>query len=309
MGTQKRQRQKEGRQQRIAAAVEAQERAERRGRRGQIAIGVGILVLIVGGVLLLTLRDTGKSTDATATTTTTLPFPTSTTAPGAAGGPGTVPPPAPGAASTATPTECPPAQGATRTTKFTAAPPMCIDPAKSYTATFDTTAGKVVVALDAQKMPNTVNNFVVLSRYGFYDGTMLFRTDPSIDIIQGGAPTTNSPADPGPGYKIKDEGGAFDFSSGNGKGPFTYEPGQLIMARSAGPDSSGAQFFFSTGPKVKNLDSQGTYLLFGTVTEGLDVLQAVIATHTPFPAGSPNAGLGGGPKDPVVVNSVTITES
>ena len=300
MGTEKRKRQKEGRQQRIAAAIDAQERAEKRGRLLQVAIGVTVLVAIVGTVFLLTRNDTGDDGE--------LATDTSTTSTSTPSGPVTVTAPPPGQVSSDNPTRCPKSEGQERTTSFAAPPPMCIDPTKTYTATFDTTAGKVVVALDSQRMPGTVNNFVVLSRFGFYDQTMLFRTDPSIDIIQGGAPTTNSPGDPGPGYTIPDEGGPFDWS-GEGRGPFTYDEGQLIMARTPQPNGSAAQFFFSSGPNVKNLDSQGTYLLFGNVTEGLDVLQAIMASHVPCAPRTEMTCLGGGPKDPVVVNTVTITES
>lgn len=299
MGTEKRKRQKEGRQQRIAAAIEAQQRAEKRSRALQIGLGVLIAVALAGGAFALARVDTGDEPQVAPELTSTVTRPTV--------GPVTVTAPPPGLVAP-NPTPCPPAEGAERTTSFSGPPPMCIDPSKTYTATFDTTKGKVVVALDSKRMPNTVNNFVVLARYKFYDQTMLFRTDPSIDIIQGGAPTTNSPGDPGPGYTIPDEGGPFDWS-GQGKGPFTYQAGQLIMARSAGPDASSAQFFFSSGPRVSLLDEQGTYLLFGTVTEGLDVLQAIMASHVDCAQGTEMTCLGGGPKEPVIVNTVTITES
>ena len=83
---------------------------------------------------------------------------------------------------------------------FTSRPTWCLAPGVSYTAVFDTTEGEIRVSLDKSRTPETVNNFVVLTRYGYYDGTMLFRFDPSIDIIQGGAPTTNDWSDQGPGY-------------------------------------------------------------------------------------------------------------
>jgi cyclophilin family peptidyl-prolyl cis-trans isomerase len=219
-----------------------------------------------------------------------------------------VPEPPPPGEELSGPTPCPEADGSSaRTTGFAEPPPMCIDPATSYTATFDTTAGQISVRLDAEGMPETTNNFVVLARYHYYDQTAIFRSDPSIDILQGGSPHTNSAADPGPGYSIDDEGGEFDFSDPAApRGPFTYEPGQLVMARTAQPNSSGAQFFLTGGPNVSNLDSQGTYLLFGEIVAGLEVVQAILATHQPDTTGS---GLGGSPSPPVVVNSVTIEES
>jgi cyclophilin family peptidyl-prolyl cis-trans isomerase len=182
-------------------------------------------------------------------------------------------------------------------TSFAEAPPMCIDPAVAYSATFETTEGSFTVALDAASMPATTNNFVVLARYHYYDDTSIFRIDPTIDVFQSGAPATNSANDNGPGYTIDDEGG-----------PFTYETGDLVMARTQQPNSSGGQYFVGTGPKVSVLDGQGTYLNFGRVSEGLDVVEAIAALYVPFPRSSPNAALGGGPSVPVVVTSITITE-
>ncbi len=215
-----------------------------------------------------------------------------------------VDPPPPGATLTGE-TPCP-GPDAERTTVFEQAPPMCLDPGASYEALFTTSEGVIRVELDTDTTPETVNNFVVLARYGYYDGTALFRTDPSIDIIQGGSPTTNAPGDPGPGYTIADEGDfVLDEETGQLTGPFTYAPGDLVMARSQGPDSSGAQYFFSAGPNTALLDSQGTYLKFGTTVEGLDVLETVLGLHVDDPA----SGLGGGPSRGVIVESVEIVES
>lgn len=216
-----------------------------------------------------------------------------------------VDPPGDGAAITEGETPCP-GDDAERTTTFAQAPPDCLDDGVSYEAVFHTTEGDVRVALDTDDTPNTVNNFVVLARYGYYDDTALFRTDPSIDIIQGGSPHTNSPSDQGPGYTIVDEGEfVTDEDTGAYTGPYTYEPGDLVMARSAGPDSSGAQFFFSAGPNTAVLDSQGTYIDFGDVTEGLDVLESILGLHVD----DPTSGLGGGPSRAVVIESIEIIES
>ncbi|HAQ23314.1 MAG TPA: hypothetical protein DGF10_00375 [Acidimicrobiaceae bacterium] len=187
---------------------------------------------------------------------------------------------------------------------FSHRPTWCLENGVEYTAVFDTTEGEIRVALDRHNTPETVNNFVVLARYGYYDGTMLFRFDPTIDIIQGGAPHTNSWSDPGPGYTIPDEGGQFLKLAGGGlSGPFTYQAGDLVMARSAGPNSSGAQFFFGSGPRVSLLDGQGTYLRFGQADEaGRAVLAAMMGLYqtddlSPY---------GGGPIRDVFIRSVTI---
>ena len=187
---------------------------------------------------------------------------------------------------------------------FDSRPTWCLRSGADYTAVFDTTEGEIRVALDRGRTPETVNNFVVLTRYGYYDGTMLFRFDPTIAIIQGGAPTTNSWSDPGPGYTIPDEGGEFLPLSGGGlSGPFTYQAGDLVMARSAGPNSSGAQFFFATGPEVALLDNQGTYLVLGHADEaGIAVLQAMMGLYRL----DDTSQYGGGPIREVIVRSVTI---
>ena len=118
---------------------------------------------------------------------------------------------------------------------------MCSSDLTTYTAVFDTTEGEIRVALDRERTPETVNNFVVLTRYGYYDDTLLFRFDPSIAIIQGGAPNTNDWSDPGPGYTIPDEGGQFLSGSNGGLiRPFPHQPGAPVVARSARPTSSRA---------------------------------------------------------------------
>ena len=191
---------------------------------------------------------------------------------------------------------CPPADGSGPTVlDFDGPQPLCLDPAKQYTAVFDTTAGEMRISLDTFNTPVTANNFVVLARYHYYDDTLLFRTDPSIGIIQGGAPHTNSPSDPGPGYTIVDEGSGF-----------TYEPGQIVMARTGAPNSASAQFFFAVNENTAVLDSQGTYVVFGQMDdESLTVAEAILASHVDQP-GNP---LGGGPEPPVLVNSVTVEET
>ena len=78
------------------------------------------------------------------------------------------------------------------------------------------------------------------------------------------------------------------------------------MARSSGPDSSSAQFFFVTGEQASLLDSQGTYIVFGeTDDDGLAVLETIIGLHEDDPANQ----LGGAPSREVTVNSVTILET
>ena len=282
MGTSKRERQKAGHQARLAYEQRLKEQADRRRRVLVLSTATAALALavIVGVILANRGGDEGVDTAGTTTTTTTV----ASLVP---------PPPGPGATISG-PTPCPPTDGtAERTTEFEQAPPMCIDPAKSYTARFLTSVGPIDVALDTTRTPETTNNFVVLARYGYYDGSAVFRADDSIDILQGGAPITNSNSDPGPGYTIPDEGGKF-----------TYVPGQLVMARTAQPNSAGAQFFFTTGPDSANLDTSGTYVVFGTTDEtGVSLLQQVLASAVPEPSASYHT-----PQPPMVVQRVEILE-
>ena len=187
---------------------------------------------------------------------------------------------------------CAPIEGvAEPVVDFVGAPMLCIDTSVPHTAVFDTTRGIVRVALDVNNTPGTVNSFVNLARSGYYDDTLIHRSAPSIGIVQGGSPKTNDAADPGPGYTLWDEGTGF-----------TYRPGQLVMARTPQPNSAGAQYFFTITRDAGLLDGQGTYVVFGNVLEGLDVLEDILAGHADDPE---NPG-GGAPDPPVVVNSVSI---
>ncbi len=183
---------------------------------------------------------------------------------------------------------CPKKDGSSpRTIEFKKAPGNCINKSKTYTATFETSEGKVVVGLDTSKTPKTTNNFVTLARYHFYDNTQIFRTDTSIDILQGGAPKTNDGTDTSPGYTIKDEGSGFKYAEGD-----------LAMGRIPNKaNSGGGQFFFGAGSRVSSLDTEGTYVNFGKTREGLDVLKKILALDA-----------GGKPSKNVTVSTVTITE-
>jgi len=289
--SEKRQRQRENAAARQAAIRAAQQR--RANRRRGIIFGAAAVAVIA--VIALFVSQTTKSTKKNSTATTP-----STTAPAAP-------------TTTVAPLPCPKLDGSSpRTLKFPAPPPTCIDGAKKWTATFDTTEGKIVVALDTSQTAGTVNNFVYLALYHYYDGTQFDRIDNSIDIIQGGSPTTETIADPGPGYTIHDEpSGKFTTdSSGQLHGPFTsYNAGDLVMARGAERNSGAAQYFFVAGPKANQLaQGGGPYVTFGHATSGIDVLQKVEALFVPC-ASSDTTCLGGKPSHTVTVNSVTITES
>lgn len=138
-------------------------------------------------------------------------------------------------------------------------PVMEIDPKKKYTAHMKTDVGTMVIELFADKTPTTVNNFVFLSRQGFYEGVIFHRVIANF-MAQGGDPTGTGSG--GPGYKFGDE---FHPSLRHNK------QGILSMAN-AGPGTNGSQFFITHGP-TPHLDNHHT--VFGQVIEGLDVLMAI----------------------------------
>jgi cyclophilin family peptidyl-prolyl cis-trans isomerase len=123
----------------------------------------------------------------------------------------------------------------------------------------ETDKGTMVIELFADKTPMTVNNFVFLSREGFYDGVIFHRVIGNF-MAQGGDPTGTGRG--GPGYKFGDE---FDASLKHDK------RGILSMAN-AGPATNGSQFFITHGP-TPHLN--GKHTVFGAVVEGLDVLMSI----------------------------------
>ena len=182
------------------------------------------------------------------------------------------------------PVECPAADGSSpKQQKFDSAPPMCIDPAKSYTAEMVTSHGTMKIALDPIAAPKTVNNFVFLARYHYYEGIVFHRIIPGF-VLQGGDPGGDGRG--GPGYRFDDELPK----------PGRYELGSLAMAN-AGPNTNGSQFFVISGPDGMRLPPQ--YSLFGKVVSGLDVVSTIDQLGS----------RSGKPSELVTIESVTISEA
>ncbi len=160
-------------------------------------------------------------------------------------------------------------------------PEMVIDPAKTYTATIETSAGTLTADLFASEVPRTVNNFVFLANEGFYSGVIFHRTISGF-MIQGGDPTGTGTG--GPGYRFDDE-------------PVSrqYLRGTLAMANS-GPNTNGSQFFVMHAdyPLPPN------YTIFGKLSAGEDIIDAIATA----PTGGQDR-----PVTPIQINSVTITEA
>ena len=148
------------------------------------------------------------------------------------------------------------------------APAADANAGKVIQATITTNLGTIELELWPDKAPKTVENFVTLAKKGFYDGTKFHRVVPGF-VIQGGDPLSKE-ADKkarwgtgGPGTEFADE---------PVKGE--YERGALAMANS-GPNTNGSQFFICVQDLKGKLPKK--YNLFGKVTKGLEVVDAIVA--------------------------------
>jgi peptidylprolyl isomerase len=185
-------------------------------------------------------------------------------------------------------TSLPPSTISSQVKEWGSPPAMQIDTNKQYTATINTNLGNIEVQLFANEDPKTVNNFVFLANQGYYNGCKFFRIVKGF-VIQTGDPTNTGTG--GPGYQFADE-------------PVTrnYLQGILAMANS-GPNTNGSQFFIcladlTTLPK--------DYTIFGIVTNGMDVVQAI--GNTPVEANPMMGGEMSSPTQDVHINTVTIGE-
>jgi peptidyl-prolyl cis-trans isomerase B (cyclophilin B) len=218
-----------------------------------------VLVVILVGVVSAAIgfdRVAGRNSEAgvpsSAPTTTPTPAPTPSPTPAP------TPTPSPVAfadCSTATfGAALPPLNPPADVHKYPAAPAMTIDTTKLYQATVLTAKGTIVLCLQPELAPDTVNNFVTLARNHFYDGLTFHRVVADF-VVQGGDP--QGTGNGGPGYQFNDE-------------PVrqSYVAGAVAMANS-GKNTNGSQFFICTADDTTKL--QPLYNLFGKVQSGLDV--------------------------------------
>ena len=138
---------------------------------------------------------------------------------------------------------------------------------KQTTVVLQTKFGEITLKFFPEVAPKHVNSFIELANSGFYDGTTFHRVVPGF-VIQGGDPNTRSEdrskhGTGGPGYNLEAE-----FSN------LPHKRGTLSMARAAHPDSAGSQFFICVADAAF-LDGQ--YTVFGEVTEGMDVVDEIVA--------------------------------
>ena len=154
---------------------------------------------------------------------------------------------------------------------------------------FVTSAGDIVVELDAAKAPKTVANFLQYVKSGHYDGTIFHRVIDNF-MIQGGGMTTD--------MKEKETRAPIPLESRNG---LTNQRGTLAMARTSDPNSATSQFFINVKDndflnQEKSRDGNG-YAVFGKVIEGMDVVDKIKATPT---------GPGDVPVQPIIIKKATV---
>ncbi len=190
---------------------------------------------------------------------------------------------------------------------FTARPPMTIDENKKYFATIKTNRGDMRLELLPKIAPVTVNNFVFLSRQGFYDGVRFHRIIKDF-MIQSGDPFSADDTKAalwgtgGPGYTIPDEfpcpnGTVTNSHPANCSPTLTFtRAGLLAMANTGRPATGGSQFFITL---VQTTHLNGLHTIFGQIVSGADVLQALGAVAT-LP--------GDRPAQPVTIQSIAIEE-
>jgi cyclophilin family peptidyl-prolyl cis-trans isomerase len=182
-----------------------------------------------------------------------------------------------------------PPASATASIPCPTAQPAALAAGEKRLVTIATAKGSIGITIEADLSPIAAGNFVALASCGYYDGVVFHRVatlqDGTPFVIQGGDPTGTGTG--GPGYTIKDEPVAA-----------TYGRGTVAMARTAEPDSVGSQFFIVLDDKDREvLASANTYQIIGTVTAGMETVDAIYAAA----AGAEN------PSKPVVMDKLTVS--
>lgn len=161
--------------------------------------------------------------------------------------------------------------------------PEALPAGETRLVTIETDKGPIEITIEADLSPIATGNFVALAGCGYYDGVVFHRVVPGF-VIQGGDPTGTGTG--GPGYQIQDE-----------PVTATYSRGTVAMARTTLPNSVGSQFFIVLDDAARaSLASANTYQIIGTVTSGMDAVDAI--------ASAADAEL---PSNPIVMTRVTVS--
>ncbi len=135
-----------------------------------------------------------------------------------------------------------------------------------------TSAGDIVIELNAEKAPITVANFLKYVKAGHYDGTVFHRVIDGF-MIQGGGFALED------GKLVEKETG--EGIKNEGQNGLKNDKGTIAMARTNDPDSATAQFFINVGDNASlNFPSYGGYAVFGKVVEGMDVVDKIKGMET-----------------------------
>ena len=187
----------------------------------------------------------------------------------------------------------PTAPGSPASTACPTSQPPALPAGETRTVTIATDKGTFAIRVEADLSPIAAGNFVALASCGFYDGVVFHRVVPGFVIQGGDGQYGREPGvDParvgtgGPGYTIKDE-----------PVTATYGRGTVAMARTNAPDSVGSQFFVVLDDGARQaLAAYNTYQIIGTVTSGMEVVDAIAAA-----ADAEN------PSRPVAMTKVTVS--
>ena len=249
-------------------------------------IAAVIAVVVLLSTVAAGIAATRGTPTASSTTTTSTPSITDTTRRSAADYPatGVAPVPAEAGAALTGPTPCPAADGSSpRTTSFEQPPPLCIDPTRFYSAVVTTTAGTMTFQLNPDRAPESVNAFVVLAGYGYYDGQPITRIEPTAWFEAGGLFADGTSAD---AFPIPDEVPA----AGQ-----IFTSGTIAMTGDGTPGTNRGAFLVATFENAPAIDPGVTS--FGIMLDGAATLAAIDRLGS-------QDGL---PVRPVRIESVTVT--
>lgn len=144
---------------------------------------------------------------------------------------------------------------------LTIPPEMTIDPKKNYRAKLETTKGSLAIEFFTAETPVTVNNFIALSKEGFYNGVVFHRMVKGF-MIQTGDPRGDGSG--GPGYTFADEKVTRDYKRG------------IVAMANRGPDTNGSQFFIMH----QDYNLPKNYVIFGAVIEGMETVDKIAEVPT-----------------------------
>jgi len=272
---------------RVQAKMRQKQRETKRKQRVAVVSSIAAIA-VIGGVVAGVLATTGSSPTKAATASST----SSSSASAAASASGT---PCPQVTSIADETK-----GFTKcgtAAKNVGVPTYSAAGATTYTATLTTNRGDIVFTADGKDAPYTVESFVYLAGKNYFDNTKCHRlTTSGIYVLQCGDPTGTGSGTPG--YVFPEEN-LTSLGTPNSSGTVTYKAGSVAMAN-AGPGTNGSQFFLV----YKDSPLPPSYTPFGTITKGLDVLQAIAAKGS----NNANAQGDGAPNESVQIEKVTIKQ-